>query len=274
MQRSISPRPPTQLATSLLAVLSVLSVSSVASASGLDAPMVGSGQSGPTTRDGAAIHWNPANLAYMKKGEFFGGLMLVVGDIRYQRNYTSNYQTPDTLEFKAPISPENISGAKSGYGPEAKANPIAPLGNIFIVLPPIKKRLVFGLGLYVPYGAPLKFPRNGPQAFQLQQAFIVASHITASAGFKINDYVSLGAGVSYVSASPSSPSCRTSARSRSSRTASRSSARPTTSGPTPRPTSASWAPWRARSPSRRRSPTASPSTSASPSTRPRNSRSP
>jgi len=198
MQRSTSPRPPTQLATSLLAVLSVLSVSSVAHASGLDAPMIGSGQSGPTTRDGAAIHWNPANLAYMKKGEFFGGLMLVVGDIRYQRNYMGNYQTPDTLEFKAPISPENVSGMKSGYGPESKANPVAPLGNIFIVLPPIKKRLVFGLGVYVPYGAPLKFPRNGPQAYQLQQAFIVASHITASAGFKINDYVSLGAGISYV----------------------------------------------------------------------------
>lgn len=187
-----------QLATSLLAVLSVLSVPAVAGASGLDAPMIGSGQSGPTTRDGAAVHWNPANLAFMKKGEFFGGLMLVVGDIRYQRNYTGTYQTPDTLEFKDPIAPENVSGTKSGYAPVSKANPVAPLGNIFVVLPPIKNRLVFGLGAYVPYGAPLKFDRNGPQALQLQQAFIVASHITASAAVRINDYVSLGAGISYV----------------------------------------------------------------------------
>ena len=192
------PRPSAQLATSLLAVLSVLFVASEARASGLDAPMIGSGQSGPTTRDGAAIHWNPANLAYMKKGEFFGGLMLVVGDIRYQRNYLDTYQTPDTLGFKTPISADNISQTKMGYGPESKANPVAPLGNIFIVLPPIKNRLVFGLGVYVPYGAPLKFPRNGPQAYQLQQAFIVASHITASAAVRINDYVSLGAGLSYV----------------------------------------------------------------------------
>lgn len=187
-----------QLASCFLAASSVLFAASEARASGLDAPMIGSGQSGPTTRDGAAVHWNPANLAYMKKGEFFGGLMLVVGDIRYQRNYTDVYQTPDTLEFKSPISPGNVSGMKSGYGPESRANPIAPLGNIFIVLPPIKKRLVFGIGAYVPYGAPLKFPRNGPQAYQLQQAFIVAAHVTASAGLKINDYVSLGAGVSYV----------------------------------------------------------------------------
>jgi long-chain fatty acid transport protein len=188
------------LATSapLLLAAATLAAPSLARASGLDAPMIGSGQSGPTTRDGAAIHWNPANLAYMKRGEFFGGLMLVVGDIRYQRNYTGQYQTPDTLEFKTPISMDNVDPNKSGYGPVAKATPVAPLGNIFIVLPPIKKRLVFGLGVYVPYGAPLKFDRNGPQAFQLQQAFIVASHITASAAFRINDYVSLGAGVSYV----------------------------------------------------------------------------
>ncbi len=167
-------------------------------ASGLDAPMVGSGQSGPTTRDGAAVHWNPANLAFMKRGQFFGGLMLVVGDIRYRRNYTGTYQTPDTLQFKTPLSSENIDPMKSGFGEQVKANPVAPLGNIFIVLPPIKNRLVFAVGAYVPYGAPLKFPRNGPQALQLQQAFIVASHVTASAAVRLHDIVSLGAGVSYV----------------------------------------------------------------------------
>ncbi len=189
---------PLRLLVPSLAVLAVLTTSATARASGRDAPMVGSGQSGPTTRDGAAVHWNPANLAYMKRGEFFGGLMLVAGDIRYQRNYTGTYQTPDTLQFKSPISPENVDPMKSGFAEQVKANPVAPLGNIFVVLPPIKNRLVFGLGLYVPYGAPLKFDRNGPQALQLQQAFIVASNITASAGVRLHDIVSIGAGVSYV----------------------------------------------------------------------------
>ncbi len=169
-----------------------------AHASGLDAPMVGSGQSGPTTRDGAAVHWNPANLAFMKKGEFFGGLMLVAGDIRYQRDYTGTYQTPDTLQFKTPLDSANIDPMKAGFAQQSKANPIAPLGNVFIVLPPIKNRLVFGLGLYVPYGAPLKFNPKGPQAYQLQQAFIVASNITASAAVRLHDVISIGAGVSYV----------------------------------------------------------------------------
>lgn len=193
------PRSPRLLISSLV-VLAAASpqLASTARASGLDAPMVGSGQSGPTTRDGAAVHWNPANLAYMKKGEFFGGLMLVVGDIRYRRDYRGTYQTPDTLQFKTPLSPENVDPLKVGPAEQVKANPVAPLGNIFIVLPPIKNRLVFGLGLYVPYGAPLKFKKDGPQALQLQQAFIVASHITASAGVRLHDKVSLGAGISYV----------------------------------------------------------------------------
>ena len=38
-----------------LAVLGAMSLPRAAMASGLDAPMVGSGQSGPTTRDGAKI---------------------------------------------------------------------------------------------------------------------------------------------------------------------------------------------------------------------------
>ncbi len=196
--RSFIPRLPISLGSLSLAVLGAMSLPDVARASGLDAPMVGSGQSGPTTRDGAAVHWNPANLAYMKKGEFFGGLMLVAGDIRYQRSYNGTYQTPDTLQFKTPLDPQNIDPTRSGPTDQVKANPVAPLGNVFVVLPPIKNRLVLGLGLYVPYGAPLKFDRNGPQAYQLQQAFIVASYITASAGVRLHDKVSLGAGLSYV----------------------------------------------------------------------------
>ena len=52
--------------------------------------------------------------------------------------------------------------------------------------------------VYVPYGAPLKFNPKGPQAYQLQQAFIVASNITASAAVRLHDVISIGAGVSYV----------------------------------------------------------------------------
>ncbi|HEY8377911.1 MAG TPA: outer membrane protein transport protein, partial [Nannocystis sp.] len=79
-----------------------------------------------------------------------------------------------------------------------KANPVAPSGNLFFAYPVVKDRLALGLGLYVPFAAALKFPMDGPQAWQVQQAFIATSHLHLGAGVRISDYVSLGAGVAYV----------------------------------------------------------------------------
>ncbi|MEZ4454788.1 MAG: outer membrane protein transport protein, partial [Nannocystaceae bacterium] len=81
---------------------------------------------------------------------------------------------------------------------QVKANPIAPTGNFFFAIPAIKRRLTLGAGLYVPYAAALNFPKRGAQAWQVQQAFIVSSNITAAAGVRIIDQLSIGAGVSYV----------------------------------------------------------------------------
>jgi long-chain fatty acid transport protein len=168
-----------------------------AHASGLDAPMVGTGQSGVANRDAAAIWFNPAQLGNLKKPELLLGGGLIIGDIRYQRNYMGTYQTPDSFQFKSPIDPAYIDASKSGFQDEVKANPIAPTGNLFFAYPVIKDRLVLGAGFYVPYAAALNFPKDGAQAWQVQQAFIVSSNLTGSAAVRINDYISLGAGASY-----------------------------------------------------------------------------
>jgi long-chain fatty acid transport protein len=178
--------------------LCALAVPGRALASGLDAPIITSGQSNPTARDAAAIYWNPANLGYLKKGEVFAGVGLIVGDIRYDRERLGRYQTPDTLQFNAPIDDAYIDAMKSGGADQVKANPIAPSGNLFFAYPVLKDRLALGLGVYVPFAAALKFPMNGAQSWQVQQAFIATSHIHVGAGVRINDYVSLGAGVAYV----------------------------------------------------------------------------
>lgn len=178
--------------------LLALAVPARARASGLDAPVVTSGQSGPTLRDAASVYWNPANLGYLKKGELFGGLALIAGDIRYARERLGNYQTPDTLQFNAPIDPAYLDGMKSGPADMVKANPIAPSGNLFFAYPVVKDRFTLGLGLYVPAAAALNFPKRGAQAWQVQQAFIATSHVHLGAGVRINDYIGLGAGVAYV----------------------------------------------------------------------------
>ena len=168
--------------------LLALAVPARARASGLDAPVVTSGQSGPTLRDAAAV----------TKGELFGGLALIAGDIRYARERLGNYQTPDTLQFNAPIDPAYVDGMKSGPADMVKANPIAPSGNLFFAYPVVKDRFTLGLGLYVPAAAALNFPKRGAQAWQVQQAFIATSHIHLGAGVRVNDYFGFGAGVAYV----------------------------------------------------------------------------
>jgi len=176
--------------------LAALALPASARASGLDAPMVTNGQSHPTARDAAAVYWNPANLGFLKKGEIIAGVGLIVGDIRYERERLGNYQTPDTLEFAAPVG--SLDSTKTGPAEGVKANPVAPSGNLFFAYPVVKDRFTLGLGVYVPSAAALNFPKNGAQAWQVQQAFIATSHVHLGAGVRINDYIGIGAGVAYV----------------------------------------------------------------------------
>ncbi|WP_235880372.1 OmpP1/FadL family transporter [Polyangium aurulentum] len=166
--------------------------------SGLDAPIVGSGQSGPTTADAAAIHWNPGALTAIGQGELFGGAGLIVGRAGYQRNRLGTYQTPDTLRYRTPLSPEYVGPSKQGWAEPVGATPIAPTGDLFFSAPVLDNRMALGLGVYVPYAAALDFPANGAQQWQLRQAFIAATFVTGSVAVRVLPSLSLGAGVSYV----------------------------------------------------------------------------
>ncbi|WP_233561054.1 OmpP1/FadL family transporter [Sorangium cellulosum] len=168
-----------------------------ARASGIDAPWVTSGLSGPTTSDAAAVFWNPAELAGVERPELLLGAGLIVGRATYTRERRGAYQTPDTLQFKLPLDPANVDATRTGPAEEVSTTPIAPTGNAFFAFPTIPNRLTLGVGLYVPYAAALSFP-DGPQRWQLQQAFIVSTSLTLAAGLKLTEQLSLGAGLSYV----------------------------------------------------------------------------
>ncbi|KYG09369.1 hypothetical protein BE21_18335 [Sorangium cellulosum] len=156
-----------------------------------------SGASGPTTADAAAVYWNPAALADVERPELILGAGLIVGHATYERERRGAYQTPDTLQFKLPLDPANAAPGKTGPAEQVSTTPVAPTGNAFLAIPAIPKRLTVGVGLYVPYAAALSFP-DGAQRWQLQQAFIVASSLTAAAGLRVTDQLSVGAGLSYV----------------------------------------------------------------------------
>jgi len=171
----------------------------VAKASGLDAPLVGSGQSGPTAADAAAIHWNPGALADIDRIEIFTGAGLVAGRIGYTRERRGDYQTPDTLRFRTPLGGADVDRGKNGLADPVEARPLAPIGDVFAAFPLAPRRLVVGFGAYVPYAAALDFPENGPQRYQLRDAFIVATHVTGSLAARVRPNLSIGAGITWVS---------------------------------------------------------------------------
>lgn len=173
-------------------------------ASGLDAPMMGAGSSGPTAADPSAVFWNPAQLSRLDRAGaasrrphllLTGGA--AVGRATYARERLGEYQTPDSLRFKAPIDSSSIDALKTGPSTSVGATPVSPLGDAFISIP-VSERFDAGFGLSVPYAAALKFPDDGDQAWQLRQALIAATFATAAASFRVTDRFSLGAGVSYV----------------------------------------------------------------------------
>jgi long-chain fatty acid transport protein len=169
-----------------------------ADGSGLDVPQIGTTWSSPTTRDAAAMYWNPGMLGFCEQGSVLLGVGLVGGNIGYQRDRLGTYQYEDSLDFAEPIDPALIDASKTGAYPRVSSPIIAPNAGGFVAAPLIKDRLVLGFGVYVPYAAPLKFDPQGAQKFQLQQAFIAVSNISAGLAVKVHRRVSLGATVSYV----------------------------------------------------------------------------
>lgn len=168
-----------------------------AGASGLDAPLIGSAFSGAVHHDAAAVHHNPGLLVRLERPALLASLGVVAGSIGYTRDYRGRYQLSDGLELQDPIDDALVDGNKQGAAQEVTATPFSPTADVFIG-GPVHRRLGVGFGIYVPYAAPVSFDENGPQRFQLQEAFIAVTRFTGSLGVGLTDDISLGAGVSYL----------------------------------------------------------------------------
>lgn len=172
--------------------------SSPAWASGFDAPSIGSGQSSPVARRSSAVHYNPGQLGFIDQTELELGAGLIFGSIGYQRERRGQYQFADEFNFAEPIDPADIDPSRTGSTEAVRAIPLGPAVDAFAAIPVVSERLTLGLGFYVPYAALLSLPEDGAQRFQAQSVTLVSTHTTVSAGVKLHDVISLGAGVSYV----------------------------------------------------------------------------
>lgn len=182
----------------VVALLAVGAVERSAVASGFDAPSIGGGQSSPVARDAAAVHFNPAQLGYLERTELDLGAGLIFGSIGYQRDRRGQYQYADNFDFSDPVDAANLDPSRTSLTPAVRATPVGPLVDAFVGIPVIADRLTLGAGFYIPYAALLTLPHDGAQRFQAQTITLISTHTTVSAGLKLHDKISIGAGVSYV----------------------------------------------------------------------------
>ncbi|MEZ4471221.1 MAG: outer membrane protein transport protein [bacterium] len=169
----------------------------VAAASGFDASNIGSAFSGPVCHDPAAVHHNPGLLVHLERPALLASLGIVAGSIGYTRDYRGTYQLADGFELRGPVPEALVDPSKSGPAQAVSATVFSPAGDVFVG-GRIHDRLGLGLGVYVPYAAPVGFDADGPQRFQLQEVFIAVTRVTASVGVGLSDKISIGAGVSYL----------------------------------------------------------------------------
>ena len=141
-----------------------------ARASGLDVPMVGTSMSGAANADAAAVHWNPAMMAFSERGQVNVSLGVVAGRIDYQRRRLGTYQIEDGFQFAEPIDVDYVDPTKTGLAPEVSSPILSPDGDVFVTAPIVKDRLAMGLGVYAPYAAVVDFPQDGAQKWQMQDA--------------------------------------------------------------------------------------------------------
>jgi len=115
----------------------------------------------------------------------------------YRREYRAAYQYEDSLEFKLPLSAGAIDPAKSGWAAPLGVTIALPLGSAFASYG-VTEDLALGLGVYATDGATLKAPDDGPQRFQVQEALILALHLTPSVAYRVTPWLSVGAGLNLV----------------------------------------------------------------------------
>lgn len=186
--------------TTVCVVLSaaLLGASASAWAGALAAPSVGDGRSSPERIAPSAVYWNPGALGMIDRPRLVGGANLIVGSVRYQRDYRGVYQRPDSFDFQVPISPADVDPQKSGLQPKSNHVVLGPQPDLFAAIPIGNTGLVAGLGFYAPYVAMVNYPEDGAQRFHIQDALIAAFQINPSLAYRITDYLSIGAGVSAV----------------------------------------------------------------------------
>lgn len=191
------PRPLPARILGLIALSSALVAPLMARASGLSTPALGAGWASMTTATPASLHFNPALLADLPGARLQLDLSGIYARARYTRQRRAAYQYADGFEFALPIDPASIDPTKTGWSDPVSADALLPAAALFGSLA-LGDRWAVGLGVQPTHGAPLRFPDEGPQRWQLQEVFLLGAHITPAVAFKPTSWLRIGAGLDVV----------------------------------------------------------------------------
>ncbi|MDE3057764.1 MAG: porin [Bacteroidota bacterium] len=127
--------------------------------------------------DASAIYFNPAGLAFQPGIRLLGGTTLIFPSSSYTDPAPSTTKTNMVSQV---FYPSNLYGTYS-----------------------INDKLVIGLGIFNPFGLGTEWPSHWPGRYLAIKADIQTFFFNPSVGYKINDQLSVGIGVSYVYSSVS-----------------------------------------------------------------------
>lgn len=133
------------------------------------------GVANPTNTVGADASWsNPAGMVYLDKDELFSGLQLVI----------------PSIEFDSDI-------ASGGGGDGGNAGKATAVPSVFYVRK-VSDRLSLGLSLAGVMGGGVDYGRDFVGRYSIIRAELGAVALSPSVGYKVNDRLSVGAGVSVI----------------------------------------------------------------------------
>jgi len=138
----------------------------------LGTPVIGTADVGQAvTEDASASYFNPAAMTLLQDSQFMLGTQALISYLNFSKNTSTT-----------------ISGDNGG-----NAGAIVPGFDVFYVYN-YSPALRFGLNIASPYGGELNYTDGWVGRYSVQQAFFFAVDINPSIGYRINRWLSMGAG--------------------------------------------------------------------------------
>ncbi len=126
--------------------------------------------------DGSAIFVNPAGLPFLNGIEFYGGATAIMPKVRFRGAHPSNPVPETNMQNQLFLPPHSyLTYSQGTFG--------------------------FGVGVYTMFGLGTDWPEGWAGRAITEKAELVSFTINPSVGIKVSNFLSIGAGFSYIPAS-------------------------------------------------------------------------